>query len=56
MRTIDPRRMAFITKFDLRYTVRLGRMLSTKMMDQLDACADDEARRLLLGVSHVSQA
>ncbi len=56
MRTMDPRRLSFIARFELRRTERTRRMLSHKLMDQLDACADDEARRLLLGVSHVSQA
>ncbi len=56
MRTMDHRRLSFIARFELRRTERTRRMLSDTFMDQLDACADDEARRLLLGVSHVSSS
>ncbi len=35
---------------------RTARSLTTKDIEQLSLCRSDEARRLLLGVSHVSQA
>lgn len=46
----NERRDAYIRRFRL-VVVKPSRMLPCALLDQLDACADDLARRLLLGVS-----
>ncbi len=47
---MDRRRAAYVKKFDIR-NYRVWRYLTYPLMDQLDACSDDMARRILLGVS-----
>lgn len=44
------RRERYMKQFGLKYT-RPRRMLPQKLLDQLDACQSDEARRLILGRS-----
>ncbi len=44
------RRRVYMRKFSLTYT-KPAQWLPAKFMDQLDRCADDDARRILLGVS-----
>lgn len=44
------RRGVYIAKFKIT-SVKITRKLTRSFMDQLDACKDDEARRLLLGRS-----
>jgi hypothetical protein len=47
-----PRRVALCEKFGVAMTNRRMKInLSIAFMDRLDACKDDEARRILLGVS-----
>lgn len=45
----DPRRCEYARKF--RFNGKQTRNLSDSAMDQLDHCADDEARRIMLGIS-----
>jgi hypothetical protein len=45
----DERRWAYVKRFGLN-PIRPHHKLTTKLLDQLDRCKDDEARRLILGV------
>jgi hypothetical protein len=46
----DPRRVKYGERFDIPMPKRRKR-LPGRLLDMLDGCKDDEARRLLLGVS-----
>ena len=46
---MDPRRKAYVLLYRLRIR-KAARLLTDALMDQLDACKSDEARRLILGV------
>jgi len=47
----DPRRGAYTKRFELSEKQRAKLFHGFTLLDQLDACADDSARRLLLGIS-----
>jgi hypothetical protein len=49
MRTPDPIRQAWQLRFGLSY--RQARRLTDKMLWRLSQCRNDEARRIILGVS-----
>ena len=49
-RPVNQRRWRYINKFDLSATMRTDRKLSSRLMDQLDACKGYGARRVLLGI------
>lgn len=46
----DERREAYTARFGLKRTHRAQRDLTQRLMDQLDGCKDDEARKVLLGI------
>ena len=46
----NERRLAYIERFDV-WPTKPYRELPKSLLDQLDACKDDEARRLILGKS-----
>jgi hypothetical protein len=45
----DERREMYAQMFNLPYSLRIRNFLTQSLMDQLDRCKDDEARRVLLG-------
>jgi hypothetical protein len=45
----DRRRMAYIDRFGLTQKFP-WRLITHSLMDRLDACKDDEARKVLLGI------
>jgi len=46
----DPRRRRYIKEFGVRSNqAQASHLLGRKLLDQLDGCADDSARRVLLG-------
>jgi hypothetical protein len=48
VRPLDERRQKYIDRFDIvRFKPRT--LLTQSFMDQLDACKDDTARRILIG-------
>lgn len=46
----DERREAYTVCFALKRTQKVQRNLTQRLLDQLDRCKDDEARKLLLGI------
>jgi hypothetical protein len=55
-RTIwDRRRQRYARRFELKQTRKPWVCLTQSFMDQLDACADDSARRVLLGIGRKSK-
>jgi hypothetical protein len=46
----NPRREAYIKRYKITLT-NARRLLTIKVMDQLDMCRSDAARRILLGAS-----
>ena len=46
----DERRLAYMERFDV-WPSKPYRELPKSLLDQLDACRDDAARRLILGIS-----
>lgn len=48
--TTDERRRALAKRHGL--TRQEQHRITARMLDQLDQCKDDDARRLILGVSH----
>ena len=47
-RNMNPRKADYIQRFGLKRTFLHNAGLNSPLMDQLDRCADDEARRILL--------
>lgn len=47
----DPRRGAYTKRFELSEKQKARLFHGFTFLDQLDACVDDSARRLLLGIS-----
>jgi hypothetical protein len=48
---LDPRRREIFERFGVPLTRRRLWGLTEEMMDQIDRCKDDSARRIMLGVS-----
>lgn len=48
---LDRRRQGYAQRFSVPENGRTRRLLTQSLMDQLDRCKSDEARRLILGVS-----
>lgn len=46
IRGIDPRKPAYVEQFGL--TRKQNRVLTKDVLDQLDRCKDDDARRLIM--------
>jgi len=49
-RPLDRRRERYMRQFDITHVVRPDHKLTVAVMDQLDACKGNEARRVLLGI------
>jgi hypothetical protein len=44
------RRLGYCARFSLKARIRIDHLLNEKLLDQLDRCKTDEARKVLLGI------
>jgi len=51
----DEREIKYALRFDLGHR-HMWRFLNKPLLDQLDRCADDSARRIILGISEKESA
>lgn len=46
----DERREAYTVRFGLKRTTKVQRSVTQRLLNQLDGCQDDEARKVILGI------